>query len=181
MKAFWGRFRQGAYIGDFVYGANDGIVTTFAVVAGAAGALLSPGIVVILGFANLLADGLSMGASNFLAIRTEHELAKTRRELVTPFQHGLVTFGAFITAGVVPLLPYLFGFSSTQQFFISSFLAALMFFGVGAARTFVTKGSFLKAGFEVLLIGGVAAFVAYGVGWGIKTLFGIEIPVELSV
>ncbi|HZX49672.1 MAG TPA: VIT1/CCC1 transporter family protein [Candidatus Paceibacterota bacterium] len=175
MKAFWKRFRQGAYIGDFVYGANDGIVTTFAVVAGAAGALLSPGVIIILGFANLLADGFSMGASNALAIRAEHELAKKERDLVTPFQHGLVTFVAFLVAGLMPLLPYLFSFSSGQQFFISSALAGFAFFCVGAARTLITKGNSLKAGFEVLVIGGIAAFVAYGMGWAIKTAFGIVI------
>lgn len=175
MKAFWERFRQGTYIGDSVYGANDGIVTTFAVVAGATGALLSPGVIVILGFANLLADGFSMGASNFLAIRTEDEVAKRPSEIATPFQHGVVTFGAFLIAGVVPLLPYLFSISTGQQFFASSLLAALTFFGVGAARTFITKGNFFKAGLEMLVIGGIAAFVAYGVGWGVKALFGIAV------
>src|SRR5688572_33392658 len=58
------------YLGDVVYGANDGIITTFAVVAGVAGARLSPRIVLILGVSNLLADGFSMGASNYLAIRS---------------------------------------------------------------------------------------------------------------
>ena len=44
---------------DFVYGATDGSVTTFAVVAGVIGAELSPSIVLILGFATLFADGFS--------------------------------------------------------------------------------------------------------------------------
>ena len=175
MNGFWKRFREGAYIGDFVYGSNDGIVTTFAVVAGATGALLSPGVIVILGLANLLADGFSMGASNFLAIRTENELAKKQAEFTTPFQRGLVTFGVFVAAGVVPLVPYIFGFSTDHQFAVSSLLAAGMFFSVGAARTLITKGNFLKAGIEVLIMGGIAALVAYGVGWGVKTLFGIVI------
>jgi len=175
MRAFWKRFREGAYIGNFVYGANDGIVTTFAVVAGAAGAMLSPGVIVILGLANLLADGFSMGASNFLAIGTEREMARQSRELATPLQHGLVTFWAFMIAGIVPIIPYFFRFSESQQFFSSSVLAGIMFFAVGAARTFVTKGNFLRAGFEVLIIGGIASLVAYGMGWGIKTIFGIAI------
>ena len=58
------------YLGDLVYGANDGLITTFAVVAGVAGAALAPRIVIILGVANLVADGFSMAASNFLAIRS---------------------------------------------------------------------------------------------------------------
>jgi len=57
----------GPYIHDIVYGANDGIVTTFAVVSGVAGADLATYVVVILGFANVLADGLSMGLGNYLS------------------------------------------------------------------------------------------------------------------
>jgi VIT1/CCC1 family predicted Fe2+/Mn2+ transporter len=57
----------GPYIHDIVYGANDGIVTTFAVVSGVAGAELAPSIVIILGFANVFADALSMGLGNYLS------------------------------------------------------------------------------------------------------------------
>ena len=65
---------------DFVYGATDGAVTTFAVVAGVVGASLSPSIVLILGFANLLADGLSMAVGNYLAAKTRLEyIEKARR------------------------------------------------------------------------------------------------------
>ena len=61
------------YIGDVVYGANDGLVTTFAAVAGVEGGALSPAAVLIVGIANLAADGLSMGIGNYLALRTrEH-------------------------------------------------------------------------------------------------------------
>ncbi len=65
--------RLGPVIHDIVYGAHDGIVTTFAVVAGTAGADLGVGIVVILGVANLLADGVSMGAGAFLSSRSERD------------------------------------------------------------------------------------------------------------
>jgi vacuolar iron transporter family protein len=61
------------YIRDFIYGGIDGAVTTFAVVSGVAGAGLSPGIILILGFANLVADGFSMAASNYLGTRAEQD------------------------------------------------------------------------------------------------------------
>jgi vacuolar iron transporter family protein len=61
------------YIRDWIYGGIDGAVTTFAVVSGVAGAELAPIIVLILGFANLVADGFSMAASNFLGTRAEQE------------------------------------------------------------------------------------------------------------
>jgi VIT1/CCC1 family predicted Fe2+/Mn2+ transporter len=70
-----------SYLKDFVYGAVDGAVTTFAVVSGVAGANLSPKIVIILGMANLLADGFSMAVSNYLGTQTEKQfLDKTLAE-----------------------------------------------------------------------------------------------------
>jgi len=61
------------YLGEFVYGGIDGSVTTFAVVAGAVGAGLSSSVILILGFANLFADGLSMSIGAYLASRTKKE------------------------------------------------------------------------------------------------------------
>ncbi len=62
-----------SYLRDFIYGSVDGAITTFAVVAGVGGAGLSSGVVIILGVANLLADGLSMAVSNFLGTRAEEQ------------------------------------------------------------------------------------------------------------
>ena len=72
---------RGLYLGDLVYGANDGIITTFAVIAGAAGAALPTGVIVILGLANLIADGISMGLSNYLAIRSRISFQKKQRKI----------------------------------------------------------------------------------------------------
>jgi VIT1/CCC1 family predicted Fe2+/Mn2+ transporter len=61
------------YIAEFVYGGIDGAVTTFAVVAGAAGAGLSESVVIILGVANLIADGFSMSIGNYISSKSEIE------------------------------------------------------------------------------------------------------------
>jgi vacuolar iron transporter family protein len=61
------------YLRDFIYGGIDGSVTTFVIVTGIVGAQLSPAVILILGFANLLADGFSMAASNFLGTKAEHD------------------------------------------------------------------------------------------------------------
>ncbi|WIO73243.1 VIT1/CCC1 transporter family protein [Porticoccaceae bacterium LTM1] len=61
------------YLKDVIYGAIDGAVTTFAVVAGVAGAGLSSGVVIVLGLANLLADGFSMAVSNYLGTRADNQ------------------------------------------------------------------------------------------------------------
>jgi hypothetical protein len=61
------------YLRDWVYGGIDGAVTTFVVISGVMGAALSPGIVLVLGVANLVADGFSMAASNYAGTRTERD------------------------------------------------------------------------------------------------------------
>jgi vacuolar iron transporter family protein len=61
------------YLRDWIYGGIDGAVTTFAVVSGVVGAGLSPWVILVMGFANLFADGFSMAASNFLGTRAEHD------------------------------------------------------------------------------------------------------------
>ncbi|GAA0879674.1 VIT1/CCC1 transporter family protein [Algoriphagus jejuensis] len=61
------------YLGEFVYGGIDGAVTTFAVVAGGFGANLDAGILLILGFANLLADGFSMSVGAYLSAKSERD------------------------------------------------------------------------------------------------------------
>jgi len=69
-----------SYLSDFVYGGIDGSVTTFAIVAGVTGASLSPTIVLILGFANLFADGFSMAVGNYLSTKSKKEYADKIRK-----------------------------------------------------------------------------------------------------
>ncbi|MEK7131505.1 MAG: VIT1/CCC1 transporter family protein [Patescibacteria group bacterium] len=70
---------HGQYIKSFVYGGLDGIVTTFAVVAGVAGANLSASVVLILGVANLIADGISMAFGDYLSTKAENEYMAAER------------------------------------------------------------------------------------------------------
>ena len=69
-----------SYLRDFIYGAIDGTVTTFAVVSGVAGAGLSSDIVIILGLANLIGDGFSMAVSNYQGSRADEQLRARARE-----------------------------------------------------------------------------------------------------
>ena len=71
---------QSDYLGSMVYGGLDGIITTFAVVSGVIGAQLSPGIILILGFANLLGDGFSMATGAYLSSKSEMEVYARERK-----------------------------------------------------------------------------------------------------
>lgn len=162
------------YVGDLVYGANDGILTTFAVVAGVTGGSLSHGVVIIVGLANLLADGLSMGVGNYLSIRArESALEHQQRpeEEARPARHGLATFLAFVVAGAVPLVPYVVP-GTAPPFLLSTVCAGLALFAVGALRSLVTASRWWVSGLEMLALGGAVAGVAYATGALIARLVG---------
>ena len=218
---------NGNYVKSMVYGGLDGIVTTFAVVAGATGGALSLDVVIILGFANLLADGLSMAVGDFLSSKSEGEFVentiKKRRldfkndfssevaklsanyqakgiskddadqisatlanypeifeqervnsefgdeEIEThPMRNALVTFFSFLIYGFIPLIAYVFASTNTflmaNTFAVACVLTAITLFILGASKSRLTHTNWFKSGMEMLLIGGAAALVAYGIG-----------------
>ncbi len=212
-------------LSDAVYGAIDGCVTTFAIVAGVAGAGLSPFVIVALGLANVLADGFSMAAGNYSATKADRDnklrlrqveerhirlypdgerrelreilrhkglsgttldeaveqIAKNRKIWVEtmlegeygigsvdphPLRAALVTFGAFLVAGAVPLMPFLIGLA--HGFTVASVLTLITFFAIGSLKSIWSLSPWWRSGLETLAIGGVAAGIAYWVG----SLFG---------
>ncbi len=215
------------YLRDWIYGGIDGAVTTFAVVSGVAGAELSPWIILVLGFANLFADGFSMAASNFLGTKAEHEdqerlaeiegrhidmtpdgereevrqifarkgfagddlqrvvqliTANRKRwiqtmlteeyglpqEVRSPWIAAVSTFSAFLVCGLVPLLPYLFGVP--RAFETSIAVTGVVFLVIGSAKSRWSTVSWWRSGLTTLLVGAIAAALAYGTGVLLKGL-----------
>jgi VIT1/CCC1 family predicted Fe2+/Mn2+ transporter len=155
------------YTKDLVYGAADGIITTFAVVAGVAGGSLAHSAVLIVGVANLAADGFSMAAGNFLSIRANESVRLAENlpeEESRPWRHAGATFLAFVVAGSVPLAPYVIPVFGDQEFGWSAVWTLVSLFAVGAARTIVTVDRWWTAGFEMLSLGTIVAVTAYGAG-----------------
>lgn len=151
------------FLPDLVYGANDGIITTFAIVSGVVGASLSTRVVLILGFASLLADGFSMATSNYLSLRTRARGGqRTRRSIAA--RHGVATFAGFLIPGLVPLVAYVLPIAPSQQFPVAAVLTLSTLFVVGAGRALATDMVWWRAGLEMLLVGALAAAVAYGAG-----------------
>ncbi|MHC1772648.1 MAG: VIT1/CCC1 transporter family protein [Flexilinea sp.] len=225
------------FIGNMVYGGLDGIISIFAVVSGVAGANLTSGVLLILGAANLLGDGLSMGIGAFLSMKSEKEYYQKERERESweaenypegekneliaiykskgypkedaeklveiqtrdqnrwvdammvnelsmikderkPISAALMTFGSFFLFGLLPLLVYLVdaifhtNLAMSTMFLISILLSGLSLFGLGAAKYFTTRRNPLVSGLEMLIVGGLAASVAYLIGVLLKPLGG---------
>lgn len=215
------------YIGEFVYGGIDGSVTTFAVVAGSAGAHLDTSVIIILGFANLIADGFAMSVGSYLSNKSEKDnyekhkrleywevdnLPEIEREEIkeiykekgfegelleqvvdvitadkdrwvdvmmkeelnmmesekSPFAMGAMTFISFVIVGLVPLIAYIWDYSSEQNesnlFTISIVLTSLAFIGIGWLKSIVTQTKRLRSILETLFLGAAAAILSYFVG-----------------
>ncbi len=94
------------YLRDWIYGGIDGVVTTFAVVSGVVGASLEAYIIIILGLVNLIADGFSMAASNYLGTKSEEEQfaryqkLETERILASPQQARAAVTKIYAKKGV---------------------------------------------------------------------------------
>jgi len=209
------------YLRDWIYGGIDGSVTTLAVVTGVAGAQLSYWVILVLGLANLFADGFSMAASNYLGTkaelddwrRLEHiehrhielepegereevrqiferkgfegndlerivELVTSNRErwvqtmlmdeyglphsVRSPWVAAVSTFTAFLICGLIPLLPYLS--RTNNSLFVSVALTGIVFFAIGSIKSRWSTSSWWYSGLITLLVGGIAASLAYAVG-----------------
>lgn len=154
------------YLRQLVYGANDGIVTTFAVVSGVIGGGLSARVVVIIGLASLFADGFSMAASDYLSTRSALASGKEPEDEPDrhPLRSAIATFGAFVIAGALPLSPYLLPGTASLGFPLAIAATAIALATVGALRTRYTSRTALRGALEMLAVGGTAAAIAYGIG-----------------
>ena len=167
------RTLQKKYLPEFVYGGMDGAVTTFAIVAGTVGASLSPVIVIILGFANLFADGFSMAASNYLSTKSAQDLTTADNDK-PPYKTALATFAAFVVVGFVPLFSFVaaifFPSLVAMQFELSIILTGIAFIIVGIERGRITGKNIFYSVLSTLGIGGAAAFISYYIGYLLQLL-----------
>ncbi len=151
-----------------VYGGSDGAVTTFSVMAGAYGAGLDPRIIIILGCANLAADGFSMASADYLS-----EESKEKAERKKSLYQAFVTFLAFSIVGSIPLIPFLLALAITlpaSSFLLSLIATFIAFICIGYLRGHILKKNKCKTIFESVAIGAVCALVAYYVGLFISSL-----------
>ena len=161
------------YLPEFVYGGIDGAVTTFAVVSGVLGVSLSASIVLILGFANLIADGFSMAVSNYLSVKSRNDVQGKRANAV---KSALATFASFCAIGFIPLFSFVMALVTNNpltiknQFYYSILLTLIALGCVGWVKGKISQKNEIKSSVHTILIGGIAAALAFATGYLIKNL-----------
>ena len=162
------------WLPDFVYGSIDGIITTFAVVSAVEGGALPVAIVLIMGFANLFADGFSMAAGKYLSDKAELDQNAEYKLKINPVLGAWSTFIAFIILGSVPLIAYVIQpwlqLTSSGTFSLACVLTLLALFFVGFLKGYFVKQNRFYAGFKTMMIGAIAAGISYGIGFYIESL-----------
>ena len=167
------------YLSEFVYGGIDGIITTFAIIAGASGGDLSKNVIIILGISSVLADGFSMGVSRYLSAKTEIEQGHLTGK--NAIYSAIATFLSFVIIGSVPIIPFIFVNNYKKSKIIALVLACFVFFGIGFIKGLVIKSeteieieskikiSFIN-GFEILLLGTIASIISFFIGKTVKKM-----------
>jgi VIT1/CCC1 family predicted Fe2+/Mn2+ transporter len=161
------------YLPEFVYGSIDGVVTTFAIITGSIGAGLSAPVIFILGLANVLADGFSMGSSGYLSHMSTEDINEDIKKQ-NSLQKALATFFSFVFLGSFPLLPFLFSvfFPSFRGIdIIFSILFALSsFVFVGYIGAKITSSSKIKNILRTLFVGCIASLISFFVGYFLRNI-----------
>lgn len=161
------RYDTGERLRDFVYGFHDGMVTTIAAIVAITAAGLDNKIIILVGFANMIADGISMSLGGYLSSKSQKDYDKKMH--LKPANIAVVTFLSFVFAAFMPIIPYFF-LPSQQALGYAVGVAVVSFFIVGSLRTLFTKKNWFVAGIEMLVIGVVAVMAAYLIGSYISSL-----------
>ena len=146
-------------LSEFIYGGMDGIITTVAIISATLGANIHTKYALILGLANIIADGFSMGISRYNSLT---DLRQMGNSIVSPLQSALYTFLFFIIMGSIPLIPFLFvslhhETKMRNMLFLFSLFAFIM---IGAIKGQYTKKR-IRSMSEVVGIGLFGALISY--------------------
>ena len=157
-----------------VFGIQDGIVSTFGIIMGVAGVQISAEAVVVAGVAGVVSGALSMGAGEYVSVRTQRELlavgaAIADQENVNPYRAAFANAGLFVGGGLIPLLPFLLT-AGRPAVVASTVVSALALFVTGAALTRLTRQSPWRSGMRMLVIGGGSGLLAYVIGSGLGSI-----------
>ncbi len=152
------------YVRNFIFGAEDSLVSTVGLLSGIASAGAGRGAIVMTGIVLMCVEAFSMAVGSFLSQEaTEEYQARGKVHIKTTLISGVIMFISYFIAGLIPLFPYLLP-GVAQPFWISIGLAliALFFLGVISAEVLHTK--VWRNALRMLIIGGLAVAIGVIIG-----------------
>uniref|UniRef100_A0A0V0H7R1 Vacuolar iron transporter n=1 Tax=Solanum chacoense TaxID=4108 RepID=A0A0V0H7R1_SOLCH len=210
---------EGEVVKSIVYAGLDAIITSFSLISSISAGHLSSVDVLVLGFANLVADGISMGFGDYVSSSTEKDVAAKERTVTEwdvinqhrpqvvnifakyrdimidekmaiqkgllppdqadkPWKSGLITFTAFIVFGCAPLLAFIvlipFTKNDTYKFIGACVFSAVALALLGIAKAKIASQNYALSAGITLFNGLIAGAAAYGIGWTLRNVAGLE-------
>lgn len=166
----------GKFIGEIVFGFEDGLISSLGIAAGLAGASLSNFIIIIGIIIQAFTGAISMSAGTYLSTKSEMQYLMTGRKhasvkhhIKNPLGAALFMFIFYTLGSTVPIIPYLTPVLN-QPLISALAISVIALFVFGSFRTAITGGSWIKNGIEMVIIG----MLAFGIGYFIGSLFSAQ-------
>ena len=148
---------QKEYLQSAMFGFNDALVSTTGVIVGISTGTGNKQVVILAGVVTILVEALSMGSGQYLSSNSAHQLDRSDSFKV-PLISGLIMFGAYFLAGLVPLLSIIiFPMSYSRDIAIVAALSCLLVLGYAKGR--IVKVPPIRSAVEVLIIGGITTAI----------------------
>jgi VIT1/CCC1 family predicted Fe2+/Mn2+ transporter len=152
------------YVRNFIFGAEDSLVSTVGLLAGIVSAGVAQKEVIVTGIVLICIEAFSMSVGSFLSERTTEESSVDYKpQESNTVLASVIMFVSYLLCGLIPLFPYLF-FPVNQAFVWSIAVSLIALFVLGFVSAKILKTRIMKSALRMLVIGGLAIGLGVIVG-----------------
>lgn len=155
--------KRRGFLRNFIFGAEDGLVSTVGLLSGVSFAGLGRDEIIISGVILILVEALSMGAGVYISEDSGNDMAEVGQR-DDQFGDSIVMFFSYALIGLLPLLSYIFIFDTRLAFYCSIATTILALISLGIFRSVFAKKPMLSSVIKTTAIGTAVVAIAVAVG-----------------
>lgn len=163
------RNMQRGYLRNFIFGAEDSLVSTVGLLSGISFAGLASKEIILSGVILILVESISMGAGVYLSEDSANELPQTGK-LDNTIADASIMFISYLLIGLIPLLPYVFSVDPKVGFYWSVGFSLVSLFCLGLFKGYIIGRHLLYSAMKIFLVGTVVVAIAVAVGLLVRTV-----------
>jgi len=160
---------QRGYLRNFIFGAEDSLVSTVGLLSGVSFAGLANGEIILSGIILILVESISMGAGVYLSEDSANELPQPGEHDNT-LADAAIMFISYLLIGLIPLLPYIFSVDPKIGFYWSVGFSLLSLFCLGLFKGYVIGRHLIYSALKIFAVGTLVVIIAVAVGLLVKTV-----------